>query len=195
VTSGTRPRYDALIEISTELFAAQGYEATTVRQIADRMGIKSASLYSHVGNKAEILRSIVVDVAHDFDGSAARALSRSRTPEQRLTALCRAHLDVVDRRASAVRVYFHQWRKLSDAYLTEIIGLRAAYEQLFRSAVADGVAEGTFRQVDVGHTVRVLLGALNWTYEWRTPGSGTSPDVMADQILETVVSGLRPRCG
>lgn len=185
------PRYRKLIEVATDLFSRHGYEATTIRQIADGMGIKSASLYSHVGSKAEILREIVLDVAREFTESAISALSGTQTPEARIYALCRSHMRVMDNRAAAVVVYFHQWRKLSREYQDEIISLRREYEGMFRSAIAAGIAEGIYRPDSTAHSVRVLLGALNWTYEWRSPRRGVPAEDMADRILETIISGLR----
>jgi TetR/AcrR family transcriptional regulator, cholesterol catabolism regulator len=185
------PRYRKLIEVSTELFSQQGYEPTTIRQIADKMGIKSASLYSHVGSKGEILREVILDVAYQFDESALTAIHDLSEPDERLHALCRTHMRIMEDRAAAVRVYYEQWRKLSAEYQQEIIRLRHGYEELFRAAVADGIARKIYRPVDVAHTVRVLLGALNWTNQWRKPGEGTSPENMADQIANTIVTGIR----
>jgi TetR/AcrR family transcriptional regulator, cholesterol catabolism regulator len=184
------PRYRTLIDVSTELFSRQGYEATTIRQIADKMGIKSASLYSHVGSKGEILREVVLDIAHEFDESALDAVRAATDPEQRLYTLCRTHMRVMDSRADAVRVYYEQWRKLNDDYQREIIRLRDGYEKLFHTTLTDGVAEKIYRPIDVAHTVRVLLGALNWTNQWRTPGHG-DPEAMADQIVDTILHGIR----
>src|SRR5919198_564101 len=64
---GPRPkRYRDLIDIATDLFSQLGYEGTSVRKIADRMGVKSASLYSHIDSKEKVLREIVLDVADEF---------------------------------------------------------------------------------------------------------------------------------
>jgi AcrR family transcriptional regulator len=184
------PRYRKLIEVSTELFSQQGYESTTIRQIADKMGIKSASLYSHVGSKGEILREVVLDVAYQFDEFALTAIRGLSEPDARLHALCRVHMRMMEERAAAVRVYYEQWRKLSLEYQQEIIRLRHGYEELFRSAIADGIAQEIYRPVDVAHTVRVLLGALNWTNQWRKAGDGTAPEAMADEIADTIVYGI-----
>ncbi|MYW90045.1 TetR/AcrR family transcriptional regulator [Amycolatopsis rubida] len=191
VFDSARPRYSKLIEIATELFSSNGYQATTIRQIAGAMEIKSASLYSHVGSKAEILREIVLDVAREFTDSALAAVAPAHTGEDQLRALCRAHMRVMTDRASAVIVYFHNWRTLSDEHQREIISLRRRYEGLFRAAMRKAIAEGAYRETDVAPSVRVLLGALNWTYEWRSPRRRSDPDILADEILGVVAGGLR----
>ncbi|GAA5094101.1 TetR/AcrR family transcriptional regulator [Nocardia iowensis] len=189
--SGLPPRYRRLIEISTDLFSRYGYGATTIRQIADEMGIKSASLYSHVGSKADILRVIILDVAREFTEGATQCVDTIADPEQRLRELCRSHMRVMERRAAAVVVYFHHWRKLNPEYQAEIIDLRGEYEAMFRYAVAESVRQGIYRPVDEAHAVRVLLGALNWTYEWRSPSRGMDADATADSILDLITSGLK----
>ncbi|MFD2416907.1 TetR/AcrR family transcriptional regulator [Amycolatopsis pigmentata] len=191
VFDAARPRYSKLIEVATELFSSNGYEGTTIRQIAGAMGVKSASLYSHVGSKADILREIVLDVAREFTESAIAAKAQASTGEEELRALCRAHMRVMTGRAGAVVVYFHNWRKLNTEYQREIVSLRRRYEGFFRVALRKAIEDGSYRPVDVARSVRVLLGALNWTYEWHSPKRRLSAEALADEILGVIVAGLR----
>ena len=55
-----------ILEVSLELFSVQGFEATSISQIADAVGIRKASLYSHFGSKQAILDAIVKDVLEQY---------------------------------------------------------------------------------------------------------------------------------
>jgi len=56
MTSGTRQR---ILDVASELFADQGYDATSLREIADRMGFTKAALYYHFQSKDDILKALV----------------------------------------------------------------------------------------------------------------------------------------
>jgi AcrR family transcriptional regulator len=188
-----RNSYDDLVDVATALFSKHGYEGTTVRMIADELGVQSGSLYSHISSKDEILKRIVYSAAGDFFEGARVASESGGTPEERLRALCRSHLEVLDRRKGAVTVYYDEWRRLDEASIREIAGQRRDYELLFRSVVDEGVAAGEFAPVDVRTTVLVLLSALNWTYQWYSPQGAKSPAEIADGYLDVVLTGLFPR--
>jgi AcrR family transcriptional regulator len=184
-------RYRDLINIATELFSELGYEGTSVRKIADRMGIKSASLYSHIESKEKVLREIVLDVAEEFLTNGRRIVKNVEEPEARLRQLCRAHLGVMNRRHQAVVVYFHQWRKLDPQDQYEIVRLRHEYEDMFRTAIVEGTKAGVFDVDDPHVAMLVVLGTLNWTYEWYSPSGPLSVEQLSDGLLRVVMGGLR----
>ena len=184
------PRYDDLVELSTRLFSEHGYDATTVRMIADAMGVKSGSLYSHIDSKNEVLVRIVISVAEDFFEGARAASASAGDARERLRALCRAHLEVLDRRQHAVRVYYDEWRKLDPESRRWIVKLRADYEACFTEVIEQGIAAGEFRAVDVRAAVLVILSACNWTRQWYSPGGRWRPEEIADRYIDVIVEGL-----
>ena len=183
-------RYDDLVNAATELFSRLGYERTTVRMIADQLGIQSGSLYSHISSKEEVLKKVVMFVGADFISRAERNRECGVTPTGTLREMCRSHLDVIDERLSAVTVYFNEWQKLEVNAQKEIIRLRERYEKNFADVVAWGIETGEFTTPDPRPVVLVLLSALNWTYRWYRPGGRQSPHQIADGLLDVVLNGL-----
>jgi AcrR family transcriptional regulator len=160
--------------------------------IAERLGVLSGSLYSHIAGKDQVLCEIVVDVADDFLARAAAVRARGEEPAATLRALCRAHLDVLHERQAAVTVYYDEWRKLGAQDRTRITALRERYEGHFAATIAEGVDAGAFGPVDVRSTVYVLLSSCNWTYQWYSPGGSLPPHAIADGYVGVVLSGLAP---
>jgi AcrR family transcriptional regulator len=190
--SGAQPqsRYDDLLQTATQLFSELGYERTTVRIIADRLGIQSGSLYSHISGKEEVLKQIVLFVGADFIERIERARQETGTPVETLRAMCRSHLDVLHDHQEAVTVYFNEWQKLDEASRQEIIELRERYEQHFLDVVVAGVERGTFTAADPGDVVLTLLSGLNWTYKWYRRDGNRTPHEIADALLDVVLNGL-----
>ena len=56
-----------ILEASLELFSVQGFEATSISQITNAVGIRKASLYSHFENKQAILDALVQEVLEQYE--------------------------------------------------------------------------------------------------------------------------------
>src|SRR5437762_10304603 len=94
IESGARRR--EIDEVASELFHANGYAATSVRDIARALDIQAASMYAHVASKEDVLWSIVDAAAKAFeDGADAALADASSDPVDRLAALVEAHVEVV----------------------------------------------------------------------------------------------------
>ena len=57
---------DEILNVALELFSVNGYEATSISQLADAVGIRKASLYSHFASKQEILDDVVASVLEGY---------------------------------------------------------------------------------------------------------------------------------
>jgi AcrR family transcriptional regulator len=189
--TSSRNNYENVLDVATGLFAKLGYERTSVRAIADELGIESGSLYSHISTKDEILRNIVERTATEFFDRAAQAMAHEGTAEERLRALCRGHMAVVHGRADAVEVYYANWRRLGGDDHRDVVSLRERYEAMFGQVVEDGIARGEFRALDLHWVVLVLLSSLNWAQQWYSPRGPLKPDGVADELLDVILAGLR----
>lgn len=58
---------DHILEVALDLFSVKGYEATSISQIADAVGVRKASLYSHFSNKQDILDTLIEQLTEEFD--------------------------------------------------------------------------------------------------------------------------------
>ena len=106
-------RRKELIRIAARLFVVEGFDRTTVRMMAQEMGIKSGSLFHHFRDKQEILCAVIEEGMHNALALARLALNEaSATPGARLDAMVRAHLETLltDRNAHVVALY--EWRRL-----------------------------------------------------------------------------------
>jgi len=96
---GTRERIQ---EIALELFAEQGYEKTSLREIAERLGVTKAALYYHFKSKEDIVRSFVEDYRAELEQVIAWGASQPRTPESRAEILSR-YAGIVSEQLAVIR--------------------------------------------------------------------------------------------
>ncbi len=174
------------------LFGKQGYTGTSMRDIANAVGVLPGSLYAHIASKEALLVEIVEDGINRFLAAIApHSVSKTSAPEK-LRAMIIAHVTVVAENPERSLVVFHQWRFLGDGNIKAAIAKRRKYEQAFISAIETGIKAGDFR-TDLNRRIAVfsILGALNWTPEWMSPEGQLSAAQVGGLIAETLLTGLR----
>ena len=190
IESGARRR--EIDDVASELFHANGYAATSVRDIARALDIQGASLYAHVASKEDVLWSIVDGAATAFEAKAGDAIADTATsdPVERLAALVEAHVDVVTADPERASVFVTEWRHLSGDRRAAIAGRRDAYEARFRAVIEDGTAVGAFRPTDTALAATFILTALNGIATWYRPDGRLSADRIADHYVDLALRSL-----
>jgi len=190
IETGARRR--EIDDVASELFHANGYAATSVRDIARALDIQGASLYAHVASKEDLLWSIVDRAATAFEQAAERALEETTSddPVERLAAIVEAHVEVVTADPERASVFVTEWRHLSPERRSAIGARRDEYESRLRSVIADGMAIGAFAAVDPALAATFLLTALNGIATWYRPDGRLSADRIADHYVDLTVRSL-----
>ena len=190
IETGARRR--EIDEVASELFHANGYAATSIRDIAKALDIQGASLYAHVASKEDLLWAIVDRAASAFEGAADRAIDETRGSDavERLAALVEAHVEVVTADPERSSVFVTEWRHLSEPRRVAISERRDAYEARFRSTIGEGTAVGAFRATDPAIAATFILTALNGIATWFRPDGRLSPDRIADHYVELALRSL-----
>ena len=177
-----RGRRARILAAAARLFRTQGFERTTVRQIADAVGLQSGSLFHHFKSKEAILLAVMEDGVRQAIAAADRVLAAARTPPERFRALVRAHLETLLGPAKdALAVLLYEWRALSPAAQARLIALRDAYEARWQQVLDELAREGRAPQ-DTRLYRRYLLGALNWAHEWYRPNGDLSVAELAERF-------------
>ena len=181
------PRRKELTRLAAQLFVQEGFDRTTVRMLAQEMGIKSGSLFHHFRDKQEILAAVIEEGTHNALAIARRALDESPpSSEARLRAMARAHLETLftDRNAHVVALF--EWRRLDDTAKAHLSHLRDAYEALWVQVIEEALAAGLIHG-DRFLISRFVLGALNWTVRWYDPAGPRTPDELADELIAMIL--------
>lgn len=191
VTEG-RSRRQEIDLVAGELFRAQGYAATSVRDIARALDMQGASLYAHVTSKEDLLWSIVDRAAIAYEAAAEAALVESRDGDavDRLAAFVEAHVEVVTADPERSSVFVTEWRHLSEPHRALIAERRDAYEARVRTLIVDGIASGAFRSTDPAVAAVFLLSALNGIAAWYRPDGRLSADRIADHFVDLALRSL-----
>jgi len=192
-TPRRRPRIrpEEIVSAAAEFFAREGYANVGMRDVAEAVGIRGASLYHHFGSKEEILYAICLTVTKEPNELNLPLLDAAGTPAERLSALIRAHLEHLIRRRVEHLVALHDINSLTPEHRAIIDDLRRYYQRRVRDVIVAGVRSGEFDVPDPKLAALLILDALNGVSGWFHPDRGHSlPDVIAaytEMIVERVL--------
>lgn len=181
-----------ILDESAGLFLRRGYNATSLREIADAVGVKAGSLYYHFASKEDLLVEILergMEVMHAaFDDAAASAAS-GLDGRGRLRAHARAHLSALFEYGPYTANHVTAFHTAPDTVRERIVPARDAYEARWTELLAELRRDGDLRaDLDVGLARLILFGAMNASVEWFHPERG-GLDAFADTITELFSSG------
>ena len=179
-------RHEQILTVAAGLFARKGVAATTVREIADAVGILSGSLYHHFDSKEAMVDEILAPYLRDLRAAYQPVLSRAADPRTKLHDLVVASLQVVEAHPHATEIYQSDVNYLSQferfGYLTAAAGdVRKAWLEV----ISDGVARGAFRpDLEPGIAYRLMRDAIWLSVRWFRP----TPDYPLARFAEDCTS-------
>ena len=172
-----------IVRAAGRLFHQKGYAATTIRDIADAVGMGSGSPFYHFKTKHDMLRAVVLEGMDSFHQAVAGAANSGKAPRAAFEAMLRAHLEQLLGAAGRdfAATLLHESRHLDPEALAKVVTLKDRYEALWQKALKDLKRAGLI--ADDSRVARLfLLGALNWTVQWHRPGGSASIGQIARQF-------------
>ncbi|QAY58703.1 TetR/AcrR family transcriptional regulator [Microbacterium protaetiae] len=189
-----RPGYDReqILQVAVMLFIEQGYDATSVAQLAERLGLTKSALYHHFASKEELLSVALEQALGGLEAVLETDQATAGTAAERLAAVLRGAVQVLSARLPAVTLLLRV-RGNSD---TERAALarRRAFDRKVTSLVRAAQHEGSVRaDIDASVATRLVFGMVNSLIEWYRPTGGEGADQLAADVLAVALDGLRTR--
>lgn len=181
---------ELIVATAARLFASDGYHEIGMREIADALGIKGASLYHHYASKEQILHAICLTVSLEPVQQTLPLLDEAGTPVSRLTALVHAHVLHLVRRQVEHLVGRHELNALTPEHRAVVDGHRRYYHRRVADTIAAGARAGELRVTDVAAATLALLDLLNGTSSWYHADGPWTPQQLADTYVDLGVGGL-----
>lgn len=180
-----------VVRAAGRLFAERGYHGTSMRDLGRELGLHGSSLYSHISSKEDLLVDVVMRGAGLFETAAAGAIRTGGGPRERLEALVAAHIDVVLDHLDEARTFLNEAGALEDGHRARVVEARDRYEKVFRSTLAEGSADGSFRPgLDVSLSAIYILSILNSVDRWYRADGRLDRSGLVESVMEFVTEGI-----
>jgi AcrR family transcriptional regulator len=184
-------RREEIVAAAADLFHTKGYEATTMQDIADVLGVTKAALYYYVSGKQELLQELLLRIGYGLL-DAARAVIDGQPAARAFAALVRLHLGWIHEERTLFSLFLLSRSALDEAAFAELRKGEREYVDLYRRLLDQGISAGAFRRIDGGVFLPALLGSLNATLRWFHADGALSVEGLADVVDDVVFRGYAP---
>lgn len=191
-TRSAEARREAILHAAAQAFVENGYGATSVDDIAERLGVSKPTLYYHVGGKQELLGASF-SLALDAYSDAVEDVTESGvTGRERLHQVVQKYVEIT------TTVHGRCLHRVPDVELTPEVRdrLRAVKRKVdacIRDLLREGVRDGSLRSADIRMSTFAISGAMNSIAQWYSPSGKLSPEEIAERLWDSFAEGMRPR--
>lgn len=179
-----------ILQIAAGLFRDKGYAATSMREIAEQVGVEAASLYNHIKSKEDILQTICFEVANEYIAAIEELDALDMPSKDKLRHLLRLHIRTTTQNVAFVSVANHDWKHLNEPYLSTFKSIRKTYESGFARILINGMESGEFRKINPKVAFYTLLSAVRWLESWYKEGRNINHEELENDITSLIMNGL-----
>jgi AcrR family transcriptional regulator len=182
-------RYPVITQAALQVFARKGYHQASIREIARAAQLSLAGLYHYVGSKDELLFLVVDEALEALLGKLEAALAEALTPEARLRALIRTHLEVAFNHGAALKVVNRDVEVLAGSHRAVATEKRQAY--LLRGLeILRALDAGGRTGDELLAATNLLLGMLNGIATRPFLGQGREIEALTAQVAGLFLHGF-----
>lgn len=187
----SRRRRQELIDAAARIFHEKGYEAASIQDIADALGILKGSIYYYIDSKEDLLFAVVREVHETALANVEKLGQIDADVLTKIRVFIVGHIRHVTDNLIKATVFFHDFRSLGEERRQYILAERAQYTNYLRDLIAKGKKEGTVcPDVDPKIASMAILGLINWTYQWYQPEGDREPVEIGNDFADLVLGGL-----
>ena len=185
-----------IIASAAAAFQEEGYDKTTLNDIAARAGTDRASVYYYASSKEELFEQVCSGMLAANLAAAEEIAMRDLSAPEKLELIMAHHLKTHEDAYPQSTVLVQELRRVTDATTTwsrdEVSRMRR-YEAVVRSIIENGVEDGTLRSdIDPELVIHAIFGMLNWTHRWLRPGGRYDSTQVAQAFADIALAGITP---
>lgn len=176
---------------AAQLFREKGYSATSIRDIAENVGLEPSSLYSHIKSKEEILVEICFECADMFEHGMKNILDKGLKPMETIMELVELHCQIAFCNPSSVTVFNDEWRHLPQEYLLKFLKKRKIYEDSFKKIINEGIREKSIEKISSNTAINLIINSIKWLSFLSSKISRQSFEERKEEIKKFIRKGLQ----
>ena len=184
-------RKDVILNSAAILFKAKGYAATSMRDLAEEVGIEAASLYNHISGKAQILEEIIEKIANDCLSDLQEIEKTDVSSLNKIELFLRAHIKLMIYRFEEYFVMVNEWIHLDHEALQNFINNRKRYIGKVESILQEGIHKGEIKNLLPYTVVLNLLSCVRGLEFWHRTNKTYTAESMENSMVEQLIGGLR----
>jgi AcrR family transcriptional regulator len=182
-------REESILQAAAACFGEQGYRATTLETVAERLGISRVTLYRYCPSKEELLIRVFERSIAIFQRGLQQICAQDVPPEEKLRQIIRHQIRLMADHRNFLSVFFSEEGNLPPEMARRARTERRVYDELIEGVIREGVEAGRLAPLPAKLVSFALLGMCNWLYQWYQPEGSWSVDEVARIFITLVENG------
>jgi AcrR family transcriptional regulator len=183
-------RIGQICTTAAEIICAKGYDATSLNDIADAVGLTKPGLYHYISGKESLLFAIMTYGMQRLEEEVIEPARQIADPEQRLRTILITHARLITERGKALTILVDEVAALTPAHRRAITRRKRAYYEFLRDTLKELQAQGKLRDVDVTVAAFSLFGMLLTLSRWYRPGGRLTSEQVAEEVAKVAFYGI-----
>lgn len=183
-------RLAEIYRTAAQIILRKGYDATSVNDIANALGMTKAGLYHYINGKKELLFDIMNFGLSELDEEVATPAKAIADTEARLRFMIASHARLVTRGQGAITILVDEITALAPAQSRKITHRKRTYFDGLRNTLNQLKTEGKLQDIDATAAAFSLLGMINWLSRWFRQDGALTEEQAAEQIVKIALHGL-----
>jgi len=191
ITRKNGSKKDVITRKASALFRKKGFSATSMRDIAESIGIEAPSLYNHIQSKNEILIDLCFNMARLFTDFLKEVEHTPGSNLSKIESIIRFHISMMIDEFESVYISNHEWKHLPEPHLGEFKNQRRNYRLRLAAILQKGIDKKEIRRVNATISVHTILSAINGIEDWQKSGRKVDAKLIEENIIQILIEGLK----
>lgn len=187
---GEDDRLLLIYQAAAKVIHAKGYDATSLNDIADAVGVTKGGLYHYIDGKQSLLFKIMSYALDALDEEVIAPVSAMEGAEQQLRAVIQLHTQLIIDKGIEMTILLDEIAGLMPEHLRLITRRRVGYYKFLRAIIQRLKEEGKLRDLDVTIATHSLAGQLQWLPRWYVPGGRLTRDQVIEEFSKVALAAL-----
>ncbi|MES2847611.1 MAG: TetR/AcrR family transcriptional regulator [Bacteroidota bacterium] len=190
VTGKNSSKKEVILKKAATLFKTKSFSASSMRELADVVGVEAPSLYNHIGSKSELLQDICFKIGNQFTEQIESIRNSNKTMVAKIEAVIRFHIEIMAENFDEVYVANHEWKHLNEPYLTDFLTIRRSYEKSLMGFIEEGINKNEIKPVNPYVTVLTILSAVRGLEFWQRNKKNVPLQVLENDMVNQLLNGI-----
>lgn len=183
---------EVILNTAASLFRQRGYKASSMRDLAEKIGIEAASLYNHIRSKSELLYDICFSTAALYNEHLEAIENSKQTNLKKIEDILRFQIRQMIDNSDYVIVADREWVHLDDAYIASYQSMKHNYRKRMNHIITKGIEAGEIKpEINVPSTIWLILHAVSGIESWHRSKTKVPPDELEENMILILISGMK----
>ena len=179
-----------IIQHAALLFKSKSYSASSMRDLAERVGVEAPSLYNHIGSKSELLQAICFKVGNTFIEQIEQITNSEYSIVHKIETIIRFHISMMAENFDEIYVANHEWKHLKEPYLSDFLNIRRNYEKSLVHLITAGIENKELQPINPYVAVLTILSAVRGLEFWQRNKKNISKQELENHMVNLLLNGL-----